>query len=117
MGIHYTLVNQSKREHLAFAHIGAGTKHELAGNPAAAAILVWYLLEHPGDRIAFVSDTYEDWPFPEDSKADLCNYRDATDEVVAALVEAGVLADEGREVFDAEEAEVYVRRLRNIWME
>ena len=117
MGVAFTLVNYTRRERLTFAHVAAGTKRELAGYPPAAAIATWYLLERPGDAIAFVSGSGEDWPFPAGSRGDLALYPDVTDEVIGALIGAGVLADEGRDVLDADEPDVYLRRLRNVWMD
>lgn len=117
MGVGYQLVNHSKRERITFCHIDATTAHELAGNPAAAAITTWYLLSHLDDQIAFVSDTYGDWSFPEGSRDDLQSYPDVTDHVVTALIKAGILEDRGKSWEDADEPDtVYIRDLVNIWM-
>lgn len=115
MGIGYLLVNQTKKEKVLFAHIPANTKRELAGYPISAAITTWYLLEHIGDNIAFISDTYEDWPFKSGSPNDLACYREVTDEVILSLIKAEILRDDGKEVFDVSEPDVYVRKLSNIW--
>ena len=117
MGALYRLVNHSKREVVSFAHIGAGTRNELAGNPVAAAITTRYLQDHAGDAVAFVSDTYDDWPFLSGSRDELATYTDMTDDVVESLLETGVLVDEGREYLFDDEPEVYTRRLRNVWFE
>ena len=116
MGIGYILVNATKRERVSFAHVAASTSRELAGLPAAAAITTWYLLQHSGDQIAFVSDTYDDWPWGDGVRPDLSAYPDVTDQVVEGLIQVGILADDGRDVFDPSEPAVYVRRLRNVWM-
>jgi|SRR5882672_3404453 len=116
MPTHYTLVNHTRREKVTFVHIPAGSKRELAGNSIAAAISTWYHLEHPGDLIAYVSESGGDWPFPGGSRRDLSGYRDVTDDVVKHLVEADILRDDGREIFDENEPDVYMRRLRNVWM-
>jgi hypothetical protein len=108
------LVNFSRSEIIGFAHIPASTKKELAGNPVAAAITTWYLLEHVGDSINFVSDTYDDWPFPDGSPADLANYNDVTESTVESLVTAGVLRDDGRETYQ-DDPNSYMRILHNIW--
>ena len=114
MSVGYIPVNHTRHECVWFTDIAASTKHELAGNPVAAAITSWYLLEHAGDRIAFVSDSDDDWPFPTGSRSDLASHQDITDKVVENLVEAGILRDEGREVvFGDPDA----RRLRNIWLD
>ncbi|KYF55211.1 hypothetical protein BE08_30755 [Sorangium cellulosum] len=109
------LVNQTKREKILFLHIPASTKRELAGCPVSAAITTWYLLENAGDDIAFVSDTHGDWPFRSGSPDDLSMYREVTGDVVASLISAEILKDEGVEVFDESEPDVYERRLRNVW--
>lgn len=115
MGVEYILVNQTRRELISFAHIPAAKKRELAGCPISAAITTWYLLEHAGDSIAFVSDTYGEWPFKSGTPGDISAYRDVTDEVVLALINAEILQDEGKEIFFEGEPEVYMRKLRNVW--
>jgi hypothetical protein len=118
MGVGYVLVNHSKGEAIRFLHLPATKARELPGNPVSAAVTTWYLLQHPEDRVAFVSDTYGDWPFPSGSPSDLAGYPDVTDHVIRQLVEAGILRDEG--IAWADEAEpqtVYIRALRNVWME
>ena len=117
MGVGYYLINHSKGEYLVFSHVGASTARELAGNPIAASISTWYLLNHPGDRIAFVSDTYADWPFPDGSRDDLHDYPDVTDTVVTSMVQAGMLEDHGKSWADEDEPDtVYRRDLVNVWM-
>jgi len=112
MGIGYELVNYTKRECVMFMHIGANTAWELAIHPVTAAITTFYLLANLGDRIAFVSDSYDDWPFPGGSKDDLEHYREMTDELVAQMIAADIIVDEGRQVFNEDEPEIYLRRLR-----
>ena len=117
MSVGYELVNYSKRERITFCHIDAATAHELAGYPVAAAITTWYLLNHPGDQIAFVSDTYDDWPFTDGSRDDLPSFPDVTDQVVLVLIEAGILEDRGKRWADEDEPDtVFIRDLVNIWM-
>ncbi len=117
MGVGYSLVNHTKREVVDFAHIPASKKRELAGNPAASAITTWYLLENAGDDISFVSDTYEDWPFPEGSKEDMQSYPDVTDRIVDVLIANGILSDHGRSYVDPDDPDVvYERDLRNVWI-
>ena len=50
------ICNATKKEQLAFVHIDASTPRELAGNPAASAIISWYLSQNRGDLITFVGD-------------------------------------------------------------
>lgn len=115
MGVGYALVNHSRAEIIGFAHIPASMKRELAGHAVAAAIVTWYLLEHPGDAIAFVSDTHDDWPFPSGNRADLAAYTDVTDTVVDGLIAAGILRDNGRQEFG--EPGAYMRLLEHVWFE
>jgi hypothetical protein len=118
MGVGYTLVNYSKKEIIRFSHIPGSTAHELAGNPVSAAMTTWYLLQHPGDQIAFVSDTYGEWPFPEGTYNELSAYDEMTDVVVNALITEGILSDEGILWADEDEPErVFIRALRNSWMD
>jgi hypothetical protein len=115
MGTWYTLVNQTRREMIGFGHIPANKKKELAGNPVAAAIIAWYLLEHAGDRIAFFGDDGE-WPFGAGSPDDLTTFAEVTDRTVEQLVATGILRDDGRDELDDDDPDVYMRKLRNIWM-
>ncbi len=116
MGVGYILVNWTKKEHIHFLHIGADTARELASHPASAAITTWYMLHHLDDRVAFVTDSYDDWPFPDGTKDDLDTYREITDEVVTELVENRILIDEGRRIIFEDEPDIYLRELRmNGW--
>ena len=118
MGVGYELVNQTRSERITFAHLPASKARELAGNPVTAAVTTWYLLNHPGDHIAFVSDTAMDWPFAAGNPSDLTHYDDKTEDVVRQLVESGVLRDEGIAWADSAEPQtVSVRALRNVWMD
>ena len=117
MSVGYILVNQTKKERISFIHIPATTAKELAGNPVSAAIIAWYMLENLGDNISFVSDTYDDWPFSGDH-IQLSEYTDMTDKVVAALIDAQILVDEGIAWADEGEPDkIYERALRNKWMD
>ncbi len=112
MGVGYELVNHSRQERLTFTHMPANKALELSSHPATSAMTTWYLLTHLGDRISFVSDSYGEWPFPDGSREDLDHYRDVTHEVVDELIARRVLIDEGNDIFDEDEPDVYVRRLR-----
>jgi len=113
MGVGYTLVNHTKKELIGFGHIPAKKARELAGNSVSAAIVTWYMLENLGDNIAFVSDTYDDWPFPGE-RNELSMYDDVTDLVVTSLVNAEILVDERIAWADEDEPDViYMRALRN----
>jgi pyridoxine/pyridoxamine 5'-phosphate oxidase len=117
MGVGYMLVNYTKKEMIRFSHIPASKARELAGNPVSAAMVTWYMLENCGDNIAFVSDTYDDWPFPGDDKQ-LSDYLEITNQVVDSLINAEILVDEGIEWADEDEPDtIYMRALRNRWMD
>jgi hypothetical protein len=117
MSVGYSLVNHTRGELILFAHISASTKREITGNPVAASIIAWYMLEHAGDLIAFVSDSCGEWPFPTGARRDLESYRECTDEVVESLLAEGILVDDGDETYDPNDAEVFNRKLRNVWLE
>lgn len=114
MSVGYILVNATRREQIAFRHLPASTQREIAGRPAAAAVVAWYLLEHPGDAIAFVNDHDDAWPFASGAFEDLSDYADLTDQVVADLIAAGILRDEGMGYVDEDDPAVFVRNLTNI---
>jgi len=97
--------------------MGVATAHEIAGDPAAAAVTTWYLLHHRRDTIAFVSDEVGDWPFPDTVPEDLAQCRDVTDETIQALIAAGILRDEGYLWVDESDPTLYRRALRNVWNE
>jgi len=116
MSVGYILVNFSKKEIITFAHIGATSARELAGNQGSSAITTWYFLKNSGDLVAFVSDTYDDWPFECGFKNDLTSYKDVTDGIVHELIAEGILADNGPSYVDENEPEsIFVRDLRNVW--
>ena len=118
MSVGYLLVNNTRTELISFAHLPASAARELAGNPVAAAITTWYLLEHRGDQISFVSDTNGDWPFLTGSPVDLAKYDDMTDAVVQQLISASILRDDGILWADDHEPDtIYVRKLTNVWMD
>ena len=117
MGVGYILVNQTKKEQIRFIHIPASTARELAGNPVSAAITTWYMLDNRGDNIAFVSDTYDDWPFLTEMAGKLSDYTDVTNDVIKLLLEAGILVDDGIAWADKAKPEtIYMRALRNKWI-
>lgn len=118
MGVGYVLVNRSRAQFISFAHLPTSKVKELAGNSVSAAITTWYLLQNPGDEIAFVSDTDGRWPFSKGIREDLSEYEDVTDDVVQQLIDATILRDDGVAWADPDEPEtVYIRDLKNIWMD
>jgi hypothetical protein len=118
MGVGYILVNRTRAEVISFDHLPASKARELAGNPVSAAITTWYLLQHRGEQIGFVSDTDGDWPFPIGGPADVAAYKEVTDEVVQHLIAANILRDDGIAWADKTEPDlVYIRALKNVWMD
>ena len=117
MGVSYSLVNYTKKEYVIFDKVTASKARELAGNPVSAAISTWYLLNNIGDTISFISDSYNEWPFPEGSKDDLVIYKEVTNEIVASLISEGILVDEGKEFPLDEDQDIYLRKLRNVWLD
>ncbi|MFT3883446.1 MAG: hypothetical protein QM703_27825 [Gemmatales bacterium] len=118
MGIGYMLVNFTRKEVVKYTHLPTSKARELAGSPVSAAITTWYLLEHPGEQIAFVSDSEDDWPFPLGSRKDVADYQEMTNAVVQQLITEGILRDDGVAWADEEEPKsVHVRALKNVWMQ
>ncbi len=118
MGVGFELVNFTQRERVQYLHVEGTKARELAGNSVPAAITTWYLLMHSGDHVAFVSDTYSEWPFPTGSRDDLTEYREVTDEVVDELIQVGILEDRGRRYEDADDPDhIYIRDLVKLWEE
>ena len=118
MSVGYILINQTKRQKVCFLHLPVNSKREIAGNPVGAAIVAWYLLENAGDRIAFVSDSAGEWPFDDGSRVESSHYPDMTDQVVDALIAARIVDDKGHAWFDEHKPDtVFIRDLRNIWMD
>lgn len=110
MSVEYILINKSKKQQIAFYHLPVGKAKEISGNPVSAAIVTWYLLKNSGDEIRFIS--YDDSAFK-----DTFEYLDVTDSIIKELINDGLLADDGIERFDEEDPEVFIRNLRNVWLE
>jgi len=115
MSVGLELVNASRKEIISFAHLPVNTKSEIIRNPVSASIVTWYLAEHQGDEIQFVSDTYDDWPFSLGIKSDLYLFKDVTDKYLNTLISLGVLKDNGFEFQDPDEPNnVYIRAIEHI---
>lgn len=118
MGISYILVNQTKKEKIDFTHLPVSTLKEIAGNPASSAIVAWYLANNQGDDIQFVSGTYDDWPFKSGKRNDDLNYPDKTEELIATLIDEGILKDVGIRYKDEDDPEnIYIREIINVWLD
>ena len=116
MGVQYELVNFSKSEKITFAHLNGNKKHELAGNPAQSSIVTWYLLNNQGCDIQFVSDSYDDWPFPSGNRSDLESYRDVTLPIIDELIAHNILKDNGVLFEDEHEPDkVFIKDIVNVW--
>ena len=115
MGVGYTLINATRRERLAFAHIPATTRWEIIGHPVAASMVACYLLQHIGDDIRFVPDDGSCWPFDSISPEEPQHIPEKTEHVVAALIREEMRVEQGRESFDEHDPECYMRRLVRVW--
>lgn len=118
MSVGYCLINKTKKEKISFLHLPVETAKEITGNPVASAITTWYLIKNSGDEIGFVPDQYyeEERSFKDVSWEDIVTYEDLTDEIISELIEAKIFIDNGIKVFDKDEPDVYIRRLKNIWL-
>jgi len=116
MGVQYSLINKTKKEKISYSHLPVGKLRELAGFPVSSAITTWYLLKNSGDEIGFLPDQGES-PMKGINWEVVKNYSDVTEKVIDELIENGIIEDNGVDIFDEEEPELYIRRLRNIWME
>ena len=114
MEAYYTLVNLTKREQISFEKLPVAKRHEIAGNPASAAIVSWYLLENSGDKIGFVCD--DDSSFPGVSFTDICDFPDRTRQLIETLIEQGILIDCGISYQDDDDPDIYSKDFRNAFM-
>jgi hypothetical protein len=110
------LWNATKQEHVSFHHVGASTKREVAGNPASAAIVTWYLLQNVSDQISLQPEC-DEREVPNPLYAEAVRHPDRLEQVVATLIDAGILRDDGFHFRDEEGPRAYVRNLRNVWMD
>lgn len=118
MGVCYTLVNETKKETIMFLHIGGDKARELAGGAVGSALVIWYMLKNQGDDIQFVSDTDGEWPFDTERQHSLESYTDKTDDMIDALIEEGILQDNGMIFVDEDEPDtVYMRDIVNVWID
>ena len=111
----YTLWNATKRERVSFVHVSASSAREIAGQPAAAAIVAWYLVKNPGDEISMLPEgSYP--PSLVAASVNPLNLPDRTNHYVELLIAEGILKDEGFLSRDEDEpASIHVRDLRNVW--
>ena len=120
MGICYSLYNFTKREMVSLAHMPGATAREIAGDPATAAVVAWYMLRNRGDSISMIGDIEIDpedrrWPYPVPVE-ELVSFPDRTDAMIDELIHHQILADHGYLYRAEEEPERwYIRDLRNVW--
>lgn len=119
MGVGHCLINNTKKEKISFFHLPAETASEITGNPVTSAITTWYLIKNSGDEIGFVPDQYydEDWPYKGISWTEINDYKDVTDDIISELLNINVLKDIGVEFYDEDDPNVFIRVLKNIWIE
>ena len=118
MGVEYTLVNESKKECISFHNMQGSKAKELAGNPAQAAIVTWYLLKNQGDAVQLVSDSYDDWPFNSGDKKQLVEYKDVTSMYIQMLIDEGILKIDGKLYTDQDDPDnIYILNIKNIWLD
>lgn len=119
MGVGYCLVNKTKKEMITYVHLPANTANEITGNPVTSAITTWYLIRNSGDEIGFVPDQYyeENCTYNDISLIEIKDYKDMTDETITQLINNNILKDIGVEYFDEDDLNVYLRKLKNIWLE
>lgn len=111
MTVGFQLVNATKRERVLFLHIPASTRWELAADPIAATMIAWYMLNNFRDDVSFVPDDESFWPFDSISPAEAAQFREVTDEIVQALIAEDLVVDQGIEILDENDPEMYFRRL------
>ncbi len=109
MGTTYILINDTKKEMIGFPHLPVSKKREIAGNPTSASIVTWYLINNRKDDIRFYSEYETSYPV---------DYKDVTDQIILELIDNEILEDNGMEWVDEDEPEkVYIRSIKNIWMD
>ena len=117
MSVCYTLWNATKRERISFAHTNASSAWEIAGQPAAAALAAWYMIQNSGDAISILPEGACP-PSLRVSTVDPSSLPDRTDHYVDLLIAEGILEDFGFIFRDRDEPDaVYIRDLRNVWNE
>ena len=115
MGVYYTLANLTKKERISFHCLPVAKKREIAGNPAASAVVAWYLLNNSGDKIGFIPDELES-PFEGVTYSEISTFTDRTKEMIQELIENEILMDCGFRYEDREDPENNIKDIRNAWM-
>ncbi|ULO08526.1 hypothetical protein H1230_06885 [Paenibacillus sp. 19GGS1-52] len=110
MGATYQLMNLSKKEVINYSHLPASKLTEIVGNPVASAITTWYLINNIGDTITFLSEL-------DESPQDIEHYKEVTDRIINDLIQNQILKDEGLMYVDEDDSSIYIRNLKNIWID
>lgn len=108
MGEWVKLVNYTRREYLEGGHYPWVKPAEWSFNVSACAVCTWYMLRHRTDDVRFFSDWQDEQEFHRIGR----EFTDVTDEVVAAMIEEGILADCGMSWQDEDDPAAYVRDIR-----
>ncbi len=109
MGTTYILINDTKKEIISFPHLPVSKKREICGNPASSAIVSWYLINNRKDNIRFYSEHECSYPI---------DYKEVTEKAILELIENEILEDNGMEWVDEDEPDkIYIRSLKNTWMD
>ena len=114
MGATFELVNVTKKHRIMYIGLPVSKAREIAGNGVSATITTWYMLENRGDMIGFVSDYDEIWPLQNGSWEEMREYKEITEDVIAALVDAEIFEDLGTRSIDGD-PELLERIINVIW--
>lgn len=118
MSVSYCLINLTKKERISFAHLPVSTKWEITTYSVSAAITTWYLINNSGDQIGFVPDTYgsddKEWLFKNLTWDQINQFTEITDKIINEMIKEGIIKDNGVEIFDENEPDVYIRKLEVI---
>ena len=115
MGVGYALVNSTRREQIMFRHLPVHTAREIIGNEIAGTVISYYLFRCLGDHVAFVSDTNGEWPFAQDTWADLARYTEVTDLIIDEMIGFGWFEEGERALVLPDEPTLYYRSLTLGW--
>jgi hypothetical protein len=116
----YCLINITKKQKIVCRHLPIDTAKEWIGSPIAGSITTLYGINNSGDEIGFISEKYDEkaWPYYKGiTWEDIISYRDVTEEVINELQDMKILMDKGKEIFNEDEPDIYIKRLENVWVE
>lgn len=108
MGEWVNLVNYTRREYVGGGHYPWVKPAEWSFNVSACALCTWYMLRHRSDDVRFFGDYQDEEEFFRIGE----EFTDVTDQVIAAMIEEGPLADCGMSWQDDDDPSLYVRDIR-----